>query len=105
MSGKPSYDANLYTFRYVKEPHPGLTNPIGTKALFIIGKNNQPLKVNSGDFEATITKIIDGRGTTVEAPYVTDKNEWVLQVTGDKADELVQNLKPVIKYKSVPNLK
>jgi len=27
------------------------------------------------------------------APYVTDKNEWVLQVTGDKADELVQNLK------------
>ena len=93
LSGKPSYDANLYTFRYVKEPHPGLTNPIGTKALFIIGKNNQPLKVNSGDFEATITKIIDGRGTTVEAPYVTDKNEWVLQVTGDKADELVQNLK------------
>ena len=93
LSGKPSYDANLYTFRYVKEPHPGLTNPIGTKALFIIGKNNQPLKVNSGDFEATITKIIDGRGTTVEAPYVTDKNEWVLQVTGDKADELVRNLK------------
>jgi hypothetical protein len=70
-----------------------LTNPIGTKALFIIGKNNQPLKVNSGDFEATITQIIDGRSTTVEAPYVIDKNEWVLQVTGDKANELAQSLK------------
>ena len=93
LNGKPSYDANLYTFRYVKEPHPGLTNPIGTKALFIIGKNNQPLKVNSGDFEATITQIIDGRSTTVEAPYVIDKNEWVLQVTGDKANELAQSLK------------
>ena len=51
------------------------------------------MKVNSGDFEATITQIIDGRSTTVEAPYVTDKNEWVLQVTGDKANELAQSLK------------
>lgn len=93
LGGKPSYDANLYTFRYVKEPHPGLTNPIGSKALFIIGRNDQPLKVNSGDFDATVTQIVDGRNATVEAPYVTDKNEWVLQVTGEKADELAQSLK------------
>ena len=93
LGGKPSYDANLYTFRYVKEPHPGLTNPIGSKALFIIGRNDQPLKVNSGDFDATVTQIVDGRNATVEAPYVTGKNEWVLQVTGEKADELAQSLK------------
>ncbi len=105
LNGKPSYDANLYTFRYVKEPHPGLTNPIGPQALFIIGKNDQPLKVNSGDFNATITQIIDGRTSSVEAPYVTSKDEWVLQVTGEKADELAQLLKTGDKVKISAELK
>lgn len=105
LNGKVSHDANLYTFRYVKEPHPGLTNPIGTKALFIVGRNDRPLKVNEGDFDATVTQIIDGRNASVEAPYVTGKDEWVLQVTGGKADELAQALKTGDKVKMNAHMK
>lgn len=92
LNGTPSYDANLYTHRFVKEPHSGINNPIGEKALFIIGRNNDPLKVNYGYMDATITQIVDGRTATITAPYVSGKNEWVLQVTGAKATELAQKL-------------
>lgn len=93
LNGKPSYDSNLYTYRYVKNPHEGLTNPIGTKALFIVGRNSQPLKVNSGYLDATITQMIDGRTGNIQAPYVNDKSDWVLQVTGSKAEALAQKLR------------
>lgn len=86
------YDANLYTSRFVKEPHPGIANPVGTDALFIVGRNTQPLKVNSGWFDATITAIVDGRNASVEAPFVMEKTDWVLQVTGDKAAALAAAL-------------
>lgn len=105
LSGQPSYDANLYTHRFVKEPHPGISNPIGGHALFIVGRNDRALQVNSGDQDATITQIIDGRSTTVEAPYVTGKEEWVLQVTGDKANELAQSLKTGDKVKISAEIK
>lgn len=105
LSGQPSYDANLYTHRFVKEPHPGISNPIGAQALFIVGRNDRALQVNSGDQDATITQIIDGRSTTVEAPYVTGKEEWVLQVTGDKANELAQSLKTGDKVKISAEIK
>lgn len=89
LNGSVGYDANLYTSRYVKTPHSGLTNPIGTQALFIVGRNNsEPLKTNVGYQQATVVQIIDGRNGLQEAPYVTDRDEWVLQVTGSKADEL-----------------
>ena len=88
LNGSHSYDANLYTHRFVREPHPGINNPVGEKALFIVGHNSSPLKMNHGYMEATITQIIDGRTASVEVPYVTGKDEWVLQVTGAKAEEL-----------------
>lgn len=92
LNGAPSYDANLYTHRFVKEPHPGINNPIGNNALFIVGRSSSSLKVNYGYTNATITQIIDGRTASVEAPYITGKDEWVLQVTGTKAIELAQKL-------------
>lgn len=92
LNGTPSHDANLYTHRFVKEPHPGIDNPIGENALFIVGRSDVPLKVNYGYTTATITNIIDGRTASVEPPYVTGEDEWVLQVTGVKAEELVQKL-------------
>jgi len=92
QNGTHNYDANLYTHRFVKEPHPGINNPIGANALFIVGRNASPLKVNNGFMDATITQIIDGRTAAVEAPYVTGADEWVLQVTGAKATELAEKL-------------
>jgi exopolysaccharide biosynthesis protein len=92
LNGSHSYDANLYTHRFVREPHPGINNPVGEKALFIVGHNSSPLKMNHGYMEATITQIIDGRTASVEVPYVTGKDEWVLQVTGAKAEELAGKL-------------
>lgn len=92
LNGTHSYDANLYTHRFVKEPHSGINNPIGANALFIVGRNTSPLKVNNGFMDATITQIIDGRSASVEAPYVSDADEWVLQVTGAKATELAAKL-------------
>lgn len=89
LNNNTTYDANVYTSRYVKTPHEGLTNPIGTQALFIVARNNNGgLKTNVGYQDATVVEVIDGRDGLQEAPYVTDQDEWVLQVTGDKADEL-----------------
>lgn len=84
------YQANLYTSRFVKNPHPGITNFVGKNALFLVGRNtSSPLKVNDGYFDATITAVVDGRnGASVEVPFVTGKNEWVLQLTGDQATAL-----------------
>jgi hypothetical protein len=46
------------------------------------------LQVNKGYIDATVTDVIDGRSATVSSPYVTEKGDWVLRVTGDKADKL-----------------
>lgn len=86
------YDANLYTSRFVKTPHPGINNPIGEKALFIVGRNSNSLKVNYGYLDATITQIVDGRTAPITVPFITDKTDWVLQVTGEKAAELAQKI-------------
>jgi exopolysaccharide biosynthesis protein len=96
LTGSTSYDANLYTQRLQKTPHVSrsdLTNQIGTNALFIVGTNSDPMLVNEGFVNATITNIIDGRsGGVAEAPYVSAANQWVLQVTGTKAATLASVL-------------
>lgn len=92
LSSTPDYDANLYTSRFVETPHTGITNPIGTEALFIVAESDEVLTVNSGYISGKVTQIIDGRSATVSAPFVTERNEWVLQVTGDKATELAAAL-------------
>lgn len=83
-----THDANVYTHRFLKEPHPGIFNKVGTKALFIVAKGSDVITVNTGYQEAVVTNIIDGRNADVEAPFVSEKGEWVLQVTGEKADAL-----------------
>lgn len=96
LTAPTSYDANLYTQRLQKVPHasrPDLTNIIGTNALFIVGTNDNPMLVNKGFVNATITNIIDGRsGGIAEAPYISAANQWVLQVTGEKATALAAAL-------------
>lgn len=90
LSGPMDHDANLYTHRYVETPHPGMRNEVGTGALFISGVCPVPMTVNGGWAEATVTAVTDGRSSAVSAPYVTAQGEWVLQVTGEKADRLAQ---------------
>jgi exopolysaccharide biosynthesis protein len=96
LTSATSYDANLYTQRLQKTPHPSrpdLANSVGTNALFIVGTNTSPMLVNKGFVDATITNIIDGRqGGIAEAPYVTSDNQWVLQLTGAKASTLAAAL-------------
>ena len=88
------YDANLYTSRFRKEPHPGIYNPVGSDALFVVGRCSQQMTVNDGWFDATVTAIVDGRnGASVEVPFVSEKTDWVLQVTGEKAAALAAALK------------
>lgn len=85
----PYQGANLYNYRYKKYPyssHTDLINPIGTKALFLVCKSSSKLYVNEGWIDGTITRVVDGRdGSLAEAPYVSGKDEWVLQLTGESA--------------------
>ncbi len=90
LSGPMPHDANLYTHRYVETPHTGLRNEVGTDALFITGVCPVPMTVNGGWAEATVSAVADGRSSAVSAPYVSNHGEWVLQVTGEKADRLAQ---------------
>lgn len=94
LNNTDGYDANLYTSRFRKEPHPGIYNPVGSDALFVVGRCSQQMTVNDGWFDATVTAIVDGRnGTSVEVPFVSEKTDWVLQVTGEKAAALAAALK------------
>jgi len=93
LNGKSAYDLNVYTNRYVKNPHEGIVNPIGSKALFIVAKNNEgTLTVNGGYQQAKILDIRDGRNQDIDAPYVSAKDEWVLQITGTMADEMMKKI-------------
>lgn len=87
----PYQSCNLYNYRYRKIPfasEPTLVNPIGTKALFIVCKSEGELQNNIGWIDASITSVTDGRnGSLSEAPYVSGKDEYVLQLTGTTADK------------------
>lgn len=61
LNNTDGYDANLYTSRFRKEPHPGIYNPVGSDALFVVGRCSQQMTVNDGWFDATVTAIVDGR--------------------------------------------
>lgn len=88
-AAKAFQGANLYDGRFKEVPFastPALTNPIGTGALFIVAKTDSPLKVNTGDIQATVVSVADGRdGKLAAAPYVND-GYWVMQLTGATAD-------------------
>lgn len=97
-SGSTLQEANLYTARYKKIPHPdapSLTNTLSKKALYVVAKNKSgnPVTVNDGWFEATVTQIADGRSTELaEAPYLTALDEWAVQLTGATAETLAGKL-------------
>ncbi len=80
--------ANVYTSRFKKEPHPGIFNEVSSNALFIVAKSNSSLKVNCGYIDGTVTAVIDGRhNAAIDIPFVENRDEWVLQLTGDSADK------------------
>lgn len=87
---RPYQGANVYTHRFVQLPFPEkptLTNKIGTNALFIVARADDVLKVNTGYIESKITAVYDGRKSSLgKAPFVTQKGEWVLQLTGESAE-------------------
>jgi putative D-tyrosyl-tRNA(Tyr) deacylase len=86
LNNTDGYELNLYTSRFKKTPHPGITNPVGSDALFIVGRCTEQMTVNNGYFDATITQIVDGRnGASIEVPFVSERTDWVMQVTGEKA--------------------
>lgn len=81
--------ANLYTSRFKHEPHPGIYNTVNPNALFIVGRSNSELKVNCGYIDGEVTAVVDGRnGAQIEVPFVENRNEWVLQLTGESAEKL-----------------
>lgn len=86
---QPYRSANLYTSRYRKQPfpsEPGLVNPIGTRALFVVAKSASALKVNQGYIPARVVAVYDGLNSVLEeAPYIDDPQQWVLQLTGTGA--------------------
>lgn len=93
-----SYPINLYTSKYVKTPHaerPDLVNKLSTKALYVTAKYSAAnMTVNDGWFKAIVTAMADGRTTALEeAPYLTDKKEVGIQITGDTAEEISKAVK------------
>ncbi len=96
--GNVSQEANLYTARYKKTPHPGtpsLTNTLLKKALYVVAKNTsgKAMTVNDGWFEATVTQVADGRTTELaDAPYLTTPDEWAVQLTGATAEAFAGKL-------------
>lgn len=93
-----SYPINLYTSKYVKTPHaerPDLVNKLSAKALYVTAKYTAAnMTVNDGWFKATVTAMADGRTTALEeAPYLTDKKEVGIQITGDTAEEISKAVK------------
>lgn len=89
-----SYQANLYTYRYVQKPHPAelpnVTNSLATNAYYLVCKfSSTPMKVNNGWADAVVTAIHDGRTSALASgPYVTGKDEFVLALSGDVASKV-----------------
>ena len=72
-----SYQVNLYTSRYKKIPHTGLTNPLAKNVGYIVAKyTGEPMKVNTGWAEAKITALYDGLSSPLsEGPYLSSADE------------------------------
>ncbi len=85
--------ANVYTDKYRETPHSGFTNPLAKKAFYIVAENTSKdgkgLQVNADWIEAKILSVHDGRTTALsKAPYVTSSDRWVVQLTGQSAEDL-----------------
>lgn len=84
----PAYTANLYTYRYVKTPHPkelpSTVNALAKNAYYLVCEfTGDIMRVNQGYAAAKITAIHDGSSTPLsEGPYVTGKKQFVLALSG-----------------------
>lgn len=92
-NGNLQYDLNVYTHRLVAEPHPDICNEVSGDALFVVAKGTDGVTVNTGYREAVVTDVVDGRKAEIEVPFVSNKGEWVLQVTGSNADRIAAAVK------------
>ena len=72
-----SYPVNLYTARYKKTPHAGLTNPLAKNVVYVVAEYvGDPMKVNTGWAEAKVKAVYDGMDSPLsEAPYLNSPKE------------------------------
>ena len=72
-----TYPVNLYTARYKKTPHTGLTNPLAKNVVYVVAEyTGEPMKVNTGWAEATVKAVYDGMDSPLsEAPYLSSAKE------------------------------
>lgn len=85
--------ANLYTFRFKEQPFPSMKNKVGTRAKFIVLRTPSGLKVNEGEIHCEVLRVVDGRsGTLTQAPFVTDRRDVVLQLSGSAADRFTPSV-------------
>ena len=72
-----TYPVNLYTARYKKTPHTGLTNPLAKNVVYVVAEyTGEPMKVNAGWAEAKVKAVYDGMDSPLsEAPYLSSSKE------------------------------
>ena len=72
-----TYPVNLYTARYKKVPHTGLTNPLAKNVIYVVAEyTGEPMKVNTGWAEATVKAVYDGMDSPLsEGPYLSSAKE------------------------------
>mgnify|MGYP002624245613 FL=1 len=90
-----TYQLNLYTSRYKKTPHAGLTNPLATNVLYVVAEyTGEPMKVNTGYADATVKAIYDGMESPLSsAPYLSGSKEIALAASGETGRAIGSGLK------------
>lgn len=89
-----SFQANMYTSRYVKQPHPEelpkVTNSLARDAYYLVCRYTEgPMHVNTGAVPAVVTAIANGTSVPLEeGPYVSGKDEFVLALSGSVAQSV-----------------
>lgn len=95
----PTYTINLYTSRYVETPHPkdlpNVKNPLAKNVLYLTAEYDaDPMKVNAGWAEATVTAVADGRTTALaNPPYLTNRKQLGIALSGAPASEVAAAVK------------
>lgn len=82
---------NLYNWRYVRTPYPDrpdIVNDMGKDVLYVICEYTADvMKVNTGYASAKVIDVRDGRSGSIELPYLTDKNQVGIALSGSVANE------------------
>lgn len=95
--GSDALMSNVYTYHYKKTPHSGLSNPLSKKCLYVLAQfTGDYLHVNTGYHKAKVTKILDGRSSSISTdnlPYISDKKTIGIQIRGTVADAVKATVK------------